>query len=53
MKDDKKKVYINLVSSMKKTLSDIDNKIESMIYQKPKLLNNLPKKKPIKKSKVR
>lgn len=48
-----KKVYINLVSSMKKTLSDIDNKIESMIYQKPKLLNNLPKKKPIKKSKVR
>jgi len=31
-----KKAYINVVSLMKKILSDIDGKIEDIIYQKPK-----------------
>ena len=31
-----KKAYINVVSMMKKILSDIDSKIEYIIYQKPK-----------------
>ena len=39
-----KKVYINLAASMKKTLSDIDNKIEDIIYQKPKFFK-IPSKK--------
>lgn len=33
-----KKAYINVVSSMKKILSDIDSKIENLIFQKPKAL---------------
>jgi hypothetical protein len=32
-----KKAYINLVSSMKKILSDIDSRIENVIFQKPKI----------------
>ena len=39
-----KKAYANVVSSMKKTLSDIDNKIESIIFQKPKFFK-IPSKK--------
>jgi hypothetical protein len=31
-----KKAYMNIVSSMKKTQSDIDSKIENIIFQKPK-----------------
>ena len=32
-----KKAFINVVTSMKKSLSDIDQEIESIISQKPKL----------------
>jgi hypothetical protein len=39
-----KKAYVNVVSSMKKTLSDIDNKIESIIFQKPKFFKTPSKK---------
>ena len=39
-----KKAYINVVLSMKKNLSDIDSKIESIIFQKPKFFN-IPSKK--------
>jgi hypothetical protein len=39
-----KKAYINVVSSMKKTLYDIDNKIENLISQKPKFFK-IPSKK--------
>ena len=39
-----KKALINVVSSMKKSLSDIDHEIESIISQKPKLLK-IPSKK--------
>ena len=39
-----KKAYINIVSSMKKTLYDIDSKIENLIYQKPKFFKIASKK---------
>jgi type II secretory pathway pseudopilin PulG len=39
-----KKAYFNVVSSMKKTLSDIDSKIENIISQKPKFFKIPPKK---------
>jgi hypothetical protein len=39
-----KKAYIIVVSSMKKILSDIDSKIENIIFQKPKLFK-IPSKK--------
>jgi len=39
-----KKAYINVVSSMKKTLADIDGKIENIIFQKPKLFKIPPAK---------
>ena len=39
-----KKAYIIIISSMKKTLSDIDSKIENIIFQKPKLFK-IPSKK--------
>jgi len=39
-----KKAYINVVSSMKKTLYDIDSKIENLISQKPKFFK-IPSKK--------
>ena len=35
-----KNAYLNVFSSMKKTLSDIDNKIESIIFQKQKLFKS-------------
>ena len=39
-----KKAYINVFSSMKKTLSDIDSNIENIILQKPKFFK-MPSKK--------
>ena len=39
-----KKVYVDVVLSMKKTLSDIDNKIENIISQRPKFFNIHSKK---------
>ncbi|MGD9080982.1 MAG: hypothetical protein PVG96_16655 [Desulfobacterales bacterium] len=39
-----KKAFINLVSSMKKSLSDIDHEIEGIISQKPKSFKNPSKK---------
>jgi len=39
-----KKAYFNVVSSMKKTLSDIDSKIKNIISQKPKFFKIPPKK---------
>jgi len=39
-----KKAYINVVSSMKKTLYDIDSKIENLISQNPKFFK-IPSKK--------
>jgi hypothetical protein len=39
-----KKAYINVLSSMKKSLSDIDYEIESIISQKPKFFK-IPSKK--------
>ncbi len=39
-----KKAYINVVSAMKKTLSDIDSKIENIISKKPKFFK-IPSKK--------
>jgi hypothetical protein len=39
-----KKAYISVVSSMKKSLSDIDHEIESIIFQKPKFFKIPPKK---------
>jgi hypothetical protein len=39
-----KKAYINVVASMKKALSDIDNKIESILFQEPKFFNIASKK---------
>ena len=39
-----KKTYINVVSSMKKSLSDIDHEIESIISQKPKFFKIHSKK---------
>ena len=39
-----KKAYIIVVSSMKKTLSDIDSKIENIIFRKPKF-SKIPSKK--------
>ncbi|MGI9571604.1 MAG: hypothetical protein ACR2PH_18115 [Desulfobulbia bacterium] len=39
-----KKAYINVVSAMKKTLSDIDSKIEDIISKKPKFFKIRPKK---------
>ena len=39
-----RKVYINVVSAMKKNLSDIDRNIESIIFQKPKLFKVSSKK---------
>ena len=39
-----KKAYISIVSSMKKSLSDIDHEIESIISQKPKFFKIPPKK---------
>jgi len=39
-----KKAYIIIISSMKKTLSDIDSKIENIIFKKPKLFK-IPSKK--------
>jgi hypothetical protein len=39
----KKKALVNVVSSMKKSLSDIDHEIESIISQKPKLFKIPPK----------
>ena len=38
-----KKVYVDLVLSMKKTLSDIDSKIENIISQKTKFFKTRPK----------
>ena len=39
-----KKTLINVVSSMKKSLSEIDHEIESIISQKPKLFKITSKK---------
>ena len=39
-----KKVYVDLVLSMKKSLSDIDSKIEDIISQKTKFFKVQPKK---------
>jgi hypothetical protein len=39
-----KQAYVNVVSSMKKALSDIDSKIESIIFQKSKSFK-IPSKK--------
>lgn len=38
-----KKVYLNIGLSMKKTLFEIDNKIENIIFQKPKFKNPFKK----------
>mgnify|MGYP001819034078 FL=1 len=38
-----KKAYMGIVLSMKKTLSDMDNKIENIIFQKPKFKNPFKK----------
>jgi len=32
-------IYMSIVLSMKKTLSEIDSKIENIIFQKPKFKN--------------
>lgn len=38
-----KKAYMSIVLSMKKTLSEIDSKIENIIFQKPKFKNPFKK----------